>query len=52
MIYRSKTKLRPNQVAILSEILAIKVLPIINCEFFGYIKSADDLLPEEFFDGG
>jgi hypothetical protein len=52
IIYGSKTKLRPYHVAKLSEILAVKFLPIIDCEFFGYTESADDLLLEEFSDGG
>jgi hypothetical protein len=43
-------KLCPNCAAILSEILAIKLLPIIDYDFFGYTESADDLLLEEFSD--
>jgi hypothetical protein len=52
VVYRTKAKLRPYRAAVFSEILAIKLLPVINCEFFGYSKFVDDLLPEEFFDGG
>jgi hypothetical protein len=52
MIHRSKAKLRPNCAAILSEILAIKLLPIVNSEFLGHTESADNFLPEEFFDSG
>jgi hypothetical protein len=52
VIYESKAKLRPYHAPVFSEILAIKLLPITNYEFFGYSKYVDDLLPEEFSYGG
>jgi hypothetical protein len=52
VIHGSEANLRPNCAAILSKILAIKLLPIINYEFFEYAESADDLLPEKFPDSG
>jgi hypothetical protein len=52
MIHRSEVELHPNNPVVFSEILTIKLFPIVNCEFFGYTESADDLLPEKFSDGG
>jgi hypothetical protein len=37
---------------ILPEIVAIESLPVVNGELSGHSKSIDDLLPEEFSDGG
>jgi hypothetical protein len=40
-------KFHPNHATVLSEVLAIKLLPVINCEFSRDTESADDLLAEK-----
>jgi hypothetical protein len=44
-------KFHPNHATVLSEVLAIKLLPVINCEFSRDTESTDDLLAEKLSDG-
>jgi hypothetical protein len=50
MVHGREMKLRSNWAAVLPEILAIKLLSIVDYELSGHAESANDLLPKEFPD--
>jgi hypothetical protein len=52
VVYRCKGDLCPNLMAEILEHGAIKVLGIINVDLLGISIEIDDVLPEEFLDGG
>jgi hypothetical protein len=52
MVDGSKTELCFDHVTVFSEILAIKLLSVINCELSRDTESTNDLLLEEFSDCG
>jgi hypothetical protein len=48
VVYRGEGKLGADGEAEILEVLAIKLLAIVNCEFGRYSEAANNVLPKEF----
>jgi hypothetical protein len=48
VIYRGEGKLGANGEAEILEVLAVKLLTVVNCDFRRYSEATNNVLPEEF----